>query len=116
MLGNSRVEQPLQKATQLHGVIGDKYSIHPASAMQKHSLIVIFHLVVLVFFILVHGVSIVWIIHQELQRGVKHLQHTGSRLVWGVLNKGFQRLQAELPELVITLSSAVTESYDQGDD
>lgn len=46
------------------------------------SLIIIFHLIVLLFFILVHGVSVIGVVVQELQRCVKDITHTRPRFMW----------------------------------
>ena len=45
-------------------------------------LIIIFHLIILLFFILVHGVSVIGVIVQELQRGVKNITHAGPCFMW----------------------------------
>jgi len=79
-------------------------------------LIIIFHVIVLLFFILVHGVSVVGVIVQELQRCVKNITNARPRFMWGMLYKCFKRLQAVLSELIIALGSIVAEFNDQWND
>ena len=79
-------------------------------------LIIIFHLIILLFFILVHGVSVVGVIVQELQRCVKNITNARPRFMWGMLYKCFKSLQAVLSELIIALGSIVAEFNDQWND
>jgi len=45
-------------------------------------LIIFLHLIILLFFILVHGVSVIGVIVQELQRCVKDITHARPSFMW----------------------------------
>ena len=79
------------------------------------SLLIIFlHVLIFLFFVFVHAVSIVGIIAQELQGCFKDVMNIGTGLMGRVLHECFQGLQAVLPEFIIALHSIMTELDYQG--